>query len=82
MTTKYDAQLSLGRVQTPTIQLVQSRQNEINEFKPQTYYTLIIKVDGFEFSFDSGQRRITDQKELKSIVDEIKNKKAKLKSSV
>lgn len=72
LTTKYDAQLSLGRVQTPTIQLVQSRQNEINEFKPQTYYTLTIKVDGFEFNFDSGQRRVTDQQELKSIVDDIK----------
>ena len=77
LTTKYDAQLSLGRVQTPTIQLVQSRQNEINEFKPQTYYTLTIKVDGFEFNFDSGQRRVTDQQELKSIVDDIKIKRVK-----
>lgn len=77
LTTKYDAQLSLGRVQTPTIQLVQSRQNEINEFKPQTYYTLSIKVDGFEFNFDSGQRRVTDQQELKSIVDDIKIKRVK-----
>ena len=30
LTTKYDAQLSLGRVQTPTIQIVKSRQDEIN----------------------------------------------------
>ena len=82
MTTKYDAQLSLGRVQTPTIQLVQSRQNEINEFKPQTYYTLTIKVDGFEFNFDSGQRRVTDQQELKSIVDDIKNKKGQIENVV
>ncbi|MCR1797725.1 DNA topoisomerase III [Staphylococcus warneri] len=82
LTTKYDAQLSLGRVQTPTIQLVQSRQNEINEFKPQTYYTLTIKVDGFEFNFDSGQRRVTDQQELKSIVDDIKNKKGQIENVV
>ena len=39
LTTKYDAQLSLGRVQTPTIQLVYHRQQEINHFKPQKYYT-------------------------------------------
>ncbi len=35
LTTKYDAQLSLGRVQTPTIQIVKSRQDEINYFKPE-----------------------------------------------
>ncbi|TES24582.1 DNA topoisomerase III, partial [Staphylococcus epidermidis] len=40
LTTKYDAQLSLGRVQTPTIQIVKSRQDEINYFKPEKYYTL------------------------------------------
>ena len=46
LTTKYDAQLSLGRVQTPTIQIVKSRQDEINYFKPEKYYTLSINVDG------------------------------------
>ncbi|MCG7338285.1 DNA topoisomerase III [Staphylococcus sp. ACRSN] len=46
LTTKYDAQLSLGRVQTPTIQLVQMRQNEINQFKPETYYTMSIRANG------------------------------------
>ena len=29
LTTKYDAQLSLGRVQTPTIQLVYHRQQKL-----------------------------------------------------
>ena len=42
LTTKYDAQLSLGRVQTPTIQLVYHRQQEINHFKPQKYYTCLL----------------------------------------
>lgn len=49
LTTKYDAQLSLGRVQTPTIQLVQLRQNEINQFKPQTYYTMNLTAGGLTF---------------------------------
>ncbi|MDH9161393.1 DNA topoisomerase III [Staphylococcus succinus] len=49
LTTKYDAQLSLGRVQTPTIQLVQMRQNEINQFKPQTYYTMNLTAGGLTF---------------------------------
>ncbi|WP_394564119.1 DNA topoisomerase, partial [Pseudomonas aeruginosa] len=71
LTTKYDAQLSLGRVQTPTIQLVQSRQNEINQFKPQTYYTLTAIVDGFEFNYVSTQQRITDQQKLKNVMNQI-----------
>ena len=50
LTTKYDAQLSLGRVQTPTIQLVNTRQQEINQFKPQQYYTLSLTVKGLIFS--------------------------------
>ncbi|PTI56652.1 DNA topoisomerase, partial [Staphylococcus succinus] len=49
LTTKYDAQLSLGRVQTPTIQLVQLRQNEINQFQPQTYYTMNLTAGGLTF---------------------------------
>ncbi|PTI42569.1 DNA topoisomerase III [Staphylococcus succinus] len=49
LTTKYDAQLSLGRVQTPTIQLVQLRQNEINQFQPQTYYTMNLIAGGLTF---------------------------------
>lgn len=49
LTTKYDAQLSLGRVQTPTIQLVQLRQNEINQFKPQNYYTMNLTAGGLTF---------------------------------
>ncbi len=50
LTTKYDAQLSLGRVQTPTIQLVNTRQQEINQFKPQQYFTLSLTVKGLIFS--------------------------------
>lgn len=49
LTTKYDAQLSLGRVQTPTIQLVQMRQDEINQFKPETYYTFEVQIQGETF---------------------------------
>lgn len=85
LTTKYDAQLSLGRVQTPTIQLVQSRQNEINQFKPQTYYTLTAIVDGFEFNYVSTQQRITDQQKLKNVMNQINKQQGnieKVKSKI
>lgn len=61
LTTKYDAQLSLGRVQTPTIQLVKSRQDEINYFKSEKYYTLSINVDGYDLNLNQ-QKRYKDKK--------------------
>ena len=51
LTTKYDAQLSLGR-KTPTKQLVKSRQDEINYFKSEKYYTLSINVDGYDLNLN------------------------------
>ena len=79
LTTKYDAQLSLGRVQTPTIQLVNTRQQEINQFKPQQYYTLSLTVKGFDFQLESNQR-YTNKETLEQIVNNLKNVDGKVKS--
>lgn len=38
LTTKYNAQLSSGRVQTPTLAMIALREAEIKNFKPQKYY--------------------------------------------
>lgn len=38
LTTKHNAQLSCGRVQTPTIAMILKREKEIMEFKPKNYY--------------------------------------------
>ncbi|WP_270942821.1 DNA topoisomerase III [Romboutsia lituseburensis] len=38
LTTKHNAQLSCGRVQTPTLAMILKRENEIMEFKPKNYY--------------------------------------------
>ena len=38
LTTKFNAQLNCGRVQTPVVAIVASREEEIKNFKPQTYY--------------------------------------------
>ena len=42
---------SVGRVQTPVLKLIYDRDKEIENFKPETYYTLKInlKKDGIEF---------------------------------
>lgn len=40
LTCKYNAQLSCGRVQTPTLAMIAKREEEIKNFRPRTYYTL------------------------------------------
>ena len=38
LTTKFNAQLNCGRVQTPVVAIIAAREEEIKQFKPQTYY--------------------------------------------
>lgn len=40
LTCKYNAQLSCGRVQTPTLAIIARREDEIRSFKPEDYYGL------------------------------------------
>ena len=42
LTCKYNAQLSCGRVQTPTLAIIAAREAEIRKFKPQDYYGLTL----------------------------------------
>lgn len=79
LTTKYDAQLSLGRVQTPTIQLVQMRQNEIKQFEPKTYYTMSIDAGGLTFQCTKPQSH-EDKLVFESIEDKIKDCTAQIET--
>lgn len=38
LTTRFNAQLNCGRVQTPTVDIIAAREEEIKKFKAQTYY--------------------------------------------
>lgn len=38
LTTRFNAQLNCGRVQTPTVAIIAAREDEIKNFIPQTYY--------------------------------------------
>ena len=44
LTTKFNAQLSCGRVQTPTLAMIHKREEEIRNFTPREYYTLEVKT--------------------------------------
>lgn len=45
LTSKFNAQLSCGRVQTPTVAIIAQREEEIKNFKPKTYYGIEAHAD-------------------------------------
>ena len=47
-TVKYDALLSIGRVQTPTLAMIVKRQNEIENFVPEKYYEVSADYGDFK----------------------------------
>lgn len=51
LTCKYNAQLSCGRVQTPTLAMIAEREKEIREFKPKEYYGVTVKAGGVSFTW-------------------------------
>lgn len=51
LTVKYNAQLSTGRVQTPTLAMIAERERQIKEFKPKTYYGLQAITESAKFTW-------------------------------
>lgn len=51
LTCKYNAQLSCGRVQTPTLAMIAKREEEIRKFQPQVYYTLAADCQNIRFQW-------------------------------
>ena len=64
LTCKYNAQLSCGRVQTPTLAMIMNREQEIRNFKPQKYSGYKIFATGMNFTWENqkGNQRISDKK--------------------
>jgi DNA topoisomerase-3 len=82
LTCKYNAQLSAGRVQTPTLSLVVEREEEIRKFVPKEYWKIQISADGFTATFrDSrGQSKIFDKKTADEIAAAVLGKEGILTS--
>ena len=51
LTCKYNASLSCGRVQTPTLAMIAKREEDIRKFIPVPYYGLIGKVNGMTLTW-------------------------------
>ncbi|WP_300697281.1 DNA topoisomerase, partial [uncultured Clostridium sp.] len=74
LTCKYNAKLSAGRVQSPTLAMIVQREEEIKNFKPKTYYTINAKTKDYNLSWINKENnsRIFDEDFANKIALKIK----------
>ena len=78
LTCKYNAQLSCGRVQTPTLSMIAQREKEIREFKPEKYYGLTLSCGGVTWSWQdgkSGSSRTFSSERIEKIKNQVQGEK-------
>lgn len=81
LTCKYNAQLSAGRVQTPTLALVVAREAEIKKFVPKDYWTVNLTVNGFTMQWQdpaNGQTRIFNKERAEEIIAKVQGGTGKI----
>ena len=67
----YKQNYSVGRVQTPTLYMIVKRDEEINNFKKEKYYTVELSMNGFTLSTDKIGDEITAEQLINLIGDNI-----------
>ena len=77
LTCKYNAQLSAGRVQTPTLALIVKREEEILAFQPKDYYSIQAVFKSFNATFrdKKNNTRFSDKAFAEKIAEACKDKK-------
>jgi len=77
LTTKFNSQLSCGRVQTPTLAIIVKREEEIRSFVPKPYYGLMADA-GFRLTWmdkASNSSRCFDKTKAENLLTQLKNEK-------
>ncbi len=81
LTSKYNAQLAAGRVQTPTLAMLMDREKEINDFRAVPYWTVVADFGSFQARWrdrEGGETRIFDQAKAQSVLERVKGRSAKV----
>jgi len=79
LTTRFNAQLNCGRVQTPTVAIIAAREDEIKNFKAQTYYGIEAQTtDNLKLTWQdkNGNSRSFDKEKIDTLVKKIGNSNA------
>lgn len=75
LTCKYNAQLSCGRVQTPTLAMIAKREEEIRNFRPVDFYGMTVISGGIQFTWQdkkSGSCRSFQQEKMETLLKEVR----------
>lgn len=79
LTTKYNAQLSCGRVQTPTVAIIASLEDEIRNFRPVQYYGIEALAGGLKFTWQKNNDTKTfDKEKCENTINSLKLKKLEI----
>ena len=85
LTTKYNAQLSCGRVQTPTLGMILKREEEIRKFVPKEYYSIEVSTKKGSSNFkmnwiDKKNNSATsfNEEKIENIARKFNNKEIKI----
>lgn len=80
LTTRFNAQLNCGRVQTPTVAMIAAREDEIKNFKPQTYYGIEAQTDTVKLTWQdaNGNSRSFSKEKIDTIVKSLGRQDAKV----
>ncbi|MDY4604137.1 DNA topoisomerase, partial [Clostridium tertium] len=80
LTCKYNAQLSAGRVQSPTLAMIVDREDEIKNFKPKDFYTISAKASGISLQWvnKDNNLRIFNEEAANKILNNLKGHDAKI----
>lgn len=74
LTTRFNAQLNCGRVQTPTVAIIASREDEIKNFRPQTYYGIEAQTSSnlkLTWQDAKGNSRSFDKEKIDNMVKKL-----------
>ena len=83
LTCKYNAQLSCGRVQTPTLAMIAKREEEIRAFKPKEYYGITLKAGDITWTWKepkSKSFRTFNKERAEEISDVLRNQSLEVTS--
>ncbi len=72
LTCKYNAQLSCGRVQTPTLAMIAAREEEIRNFRPEEYYGISLTAGKMKWTWQDTKSR-SSRTFHKDRAEQIKN---------
>ncbi|MFB3161987.1 DNA topoisomerase III [Neobacillus sp. 179-J 1A1 HS] len=82
LTTRFNAQLNCGRVQTPTVAIIAAREDEIKNFKPLNFYGIEAQTsDNLKLTWQdaNGNSRSFDKEKIDAIVKKLGKQNAVIK---